>query len=67
MGKLWSKQETEILNKMWDIFPIEDIAEVLKHRTKSAIRRKGRTLGLSLHYNEVDLELYKQLMKTVEG
>jgi len=63
----WSEKEIEILTNLWIKTPIEDIAKVLKGRTKTAIIRKASDLNLHSFRPEIDLEYYAKLLEMKEG
>jgi len=66
-GKLWTKEEEDILRKLYGKVPIEEIMKVLKDRTYHAIMKKASYLGLKFHFkSNIDYEYLNKLMKLIE-
>ena len=70
---LWSKEEIELLKKLWNNpeVDLDDIAKTLKLRTKGALKVEARALGLpsrgELVKDRIDYEYLKSLGVVVEG
>jgi len=61
----WTKEEDEILKKLFGKVPDEEILKVLRRRTRFAIIRRAKTLGLNRPI-EIDMEYFKKLCELIE-
>jgi len=61
----WTKEEDEVLKKLFGKVPDEEILKVLKRRTKEGMTRRAKTLGLSRPL-EIDMEYFKKLCELIE-
>lgn len=70
---LWSKEEDDLLKKLWDNpdIDLDDMAKALKLRSKGAIKVRAKAIGLPPHgemvKDRIDFEYLKNLGVVIEG
>jgi len=66
-GIKWSKEEEEIIKKLYGKVPVSEIIKVLKSRTQDAITHKAAKLGLKKKVGgEIDYEYLKKLVTIIK-